>query len=328
MALKKIKFMVILALLILVNADVLPQQKRPVCALLPFKNKSGFDNNNWDIGKGIPTVFSDSLKKLGKYQIIEPIKIDEYSKSNKIRSYQYDQEEVLNQLATELKIDHFVIGLIDEFSLSRVNVGSFLVGGYESYKTQVKINFFIFNRIDSIKTDNYVCSSEVQKKDLGINLVGRPSENYVSFEALDTLEFNSPEFNQTIIGEALKELTADFVGKFIKLVQVESVSEPEDLTRVFDPEKYKEAAIVFRRDDEVYLNAGSTDRIREGEVLKVFTEGDQITDPETGQVLGFTDKFVGKITVIIVKDKHLSIAKIIEQLEPIKVKDKVRIRRN
>ena len=193
---------------------------------------------------------------------------------------------------------------------------------------QIKINFFIYNRIDGTKTDYFIASSEIQRKDLGINLVGKPSAYYVSFEALDTLEFNSPEFNQTIVGEALKELTGNFVDKFIELIPTESREKAGEAIFYSQLENYREAAIVFTRDDEVYLNAGSADKVQEGEVLEVFTKGDQIADPETGKVLGFADKFVAKIKVILVKDQHLSIAKIIEQLEPIKVKDKVRIRKN
>ena len=325
---KNSKYALILALLILTSTDALTQQNVPVCGFLPFSNKSGFDNKNWDIRMDIPGIFADSLKRTGKYQIKKLSEIDEYLELKKIRSYQYEKEEILNRLANDLKLYYLIAGKIDQFNLSRVNIGSFLVGGYESYKVEIKVSFFVYHRQQDTKTDYFIISSDVQQKDIGINLVGRPSPHYVSFAALDTLEFDSPAFNQTIMGEAIKELTADFAAKFFELVPVAGTVESEMPPPSLEPGTFKEATIVFVRENEIYINAGKGDNVHEGDVLNVYTQGEPIMDPASEQVLGYADKYIGKIKVIMVKDIHLSIARIIDPIEPIKVKDKVRIRKN
>lgn len=318
------KYLIVLSILIFVVTDLLSQPEIPVCAFLPFKNKSGFESKNWDIVNDIPNVLADSLFKSGKYQIVEQREINEYLRENKIRSYQYENLNVLNQITTALKIDYLIMGQINQFGLSRVNVGSFLVGGYESYQAEIEVNFFVYNHLDSTRTENYISASEIKRRDLGLKLIGKPSEHYVNFEELDKLEFNSPEFKRTIVGEALKELTGDFVYKFTELFSVASIKEHNSSSSI--SEAYSEATIVFMRNDEIYLNVGTQDKINVGEILNVYTKGEPISDPNSNQILGYADKLIGKIKILIVKDNHLSIAKILEQYEPIKVKDKVRIR--
>jgi putative lipoic acid-binding regulatory protein len=318
-------FLLVISLSIIILSRVFAQQNAPVCAFLPFKNKSGFDNKNWDLVHDIPEVFADSLNKLKRHQFVQLETVDIYLKEQKIRSYKYEKKEILKQIAKEIEVDFFIIGQIDEFGLSRINLGSFMLGGYQSYNAVMKVSFFIYDYKNDIKTENYTCSSDVKQKDIGISLIGRPSKHYVSFEELDELEFNSTRFKQTIMGQALRELTDDFVTKFIEIVPGDSTEKGKEKTP--EIEEFKEVTIVFIRENEIYLNAGSSDRLKEGDVLAVYTKGEPITDPATGEILGYADKLIGKIKVMAIKDNHLSLAKTIEQLEPIKVKDKVRIRK-
>lgn len=319
------KILLLPFILIWLGSDLASQQKVPVCAFLPFDNRSGFDNKNWDIVTGIPEILADSLLKSMRYQIIELDIVNAYLTEQKVRSYQYDNLNVLNRMATDLKIDYLIQGQINKFGLSRVNVSSFLVGGYESYRAEMEIEFFVYDRVNNIKTESYTCSSEIKRKDLGLKLIGKPSEHYVNFDELDKLEFNSPEFKMTIVGEALKELTADFVYKFMELypVHLSGGTTPLD-TKI---ETYDEATIVFIRDNEIYLNAGTAEKINVGEILRVYKKDEPIFGPDSSQAIGYADKLIGTIKITIVKDNHLSVAEVVEQFEPIKVKDKVRIRK-
>ncbi len=318
------KYLIVLLFLIISATNLVAQLTIPVCAFLPLKDKSGFENKNWDIANGIPIALADSLDKLGKYQTIGLPVINDFLKEQNIRSNQLHKLEALNCITTELKIDYLIIGQINIFSLSRMNVGSFLLGGYETYKAEMEISIFVYSHHDSTRSEEFLCSSEIRRRDLGFKLIGKPSEQYLNFDDLDELKFNSPEFKQTIMGEALAELIGDFVSKFTQLFPVDSIEESKNEN--LETETYSEATIVFVREDEVYLNAGRAEKIAVGEILNVYTRGEAISDPDSTQVIGYADRLIGKIRVIMVKDNHLSVARIIEQLEPIKVKDKVRVR--
>jgi len=64
-----------------------------------------------------------------------------------------------------------------------------------------------------------------------------------------------------------------------------------------------------------------------GDILLLYTRGEELKDPTSGKMLGYADKKIGKIKVMQVRDAHLSLAKIIEGEGKIKAKDTVRIRK-
>ena len=314
---------IVLWIVLLVTTGVLAQTAKPICAFLPFQNKSGFENKNWKLERDIPQVFSDSLLKSGLYQVTNLSRVEDFLAVKKIRSYQYTKPEILNAVASSVKADYLIIGEIKLFDLNRMNIGDPMFGGFESYKSEMEVSFSIYNRLDGTISDSYSCKSEISQKDLGLTFVGRPSKNYVSFEDLDKMEFNSPQFKNTILGAGLNDLVTSFFNQLTKLIPVEQAQ-----NTIKRNDEFFEALIVFKRENEVYFNAGFAEKVNVGGVYQVYTKGEKIYHPISGQMLGYTDKLIGKVKVSIVKDNHLSLAKIIEEIEPIKIKDKIRIEKN
>jgi curli biogenesis system outer membrane secretion channel CsgG len=62
---------------------------------------------------------------------------------------------------------------------------------------------------------------------------------------------------------------------------------------------------------QIYVNAGSNMNLKVGDTFDVIRPGKQLIDPDTGQVLGVTEKRVGRLRVDQVQDK-ISIAAMIE----------------
>jgi len=58
----------------------------------------------------------------------------------------------------------------------------------------------------------------------------------------------------------------------------------------------------------IYLNVGAEAGIKEGDEFDVFRAGEQIKDPDTGEVLGANEVKVGRIKVIAVRGPRLSAA--------------------
>lgn len=310
-------------LILLVSVEVFAQVTKPTIAFLPFENKSGFDNTNWQLEKEIPLAFSDSLRNSGLYQTIDFQLLNDVLADKNVRPYHYKKPEILNEIASALEADFLIFGVIALFELNRTNIGDPLLGGFESYNSEMEVTFLIYNRLAGTISAKHSCRSEAKEKDLGLTFVGRPSKNYVSFEALDKMKFNSPEFRQTILGASFNELVASFFNQLTDLVPVEDAQ-----NCLNKKDTFIEAMIVFKRGDEVYFNAGTAEKVSVGGIYPVYTLGDSIIHPVTGQLLGFADKLIGQVKVSVVKDNHLSLAKIIEETEPIKTKDKVWIEKN
>lgn len=63
-------------------------------------------------------------------------------------------------------------------------------------------------------------------------------------------------------------------------------------------------AIVEIDDEQVYVNIGDNDGVREGDILLAYQLGKELIDPKTGDVLGNTEKLVGKLKVKAVYEKY------------------------
>ncbi len=58
----------------------------------------------------------------------------------------------------------------------------------------------------------------------------------------------------------------------------------------------------------LYVNAGSEAGVKEGDEFDVYRVGEQIKDPDTGEVLGANEVKVGRVRITSVKGPRLSIA--------------------
>ncbi len=293
-------------------------------AILPLIDKTDFKHKKWNLTNDFAKAFIDTLEKNGAHLVANLATVDSFLKQHSIRSYKYDNEATLKNIAHHLKVDYVIVGTIQQFSLSRVNLGNPMLGGYESYECTMSVEFFVYDDAENIKTESRTCLSVVNQKELGLTLLLKPSDKYLNFERLDEIEFASPEFKNSIFGIALKKLKGEFVHHLSQLL-------PDYFTKTAsqnqDDENYFEAQIVFIRNGDVYVNVGSSDNVHEGDVLPVYAEGEEITDPDSGEILGYSDKYIGKIKILKVKDRHLSLAKTIETIEEIRTKNTVRIKK-
>jgi curli biogenesis system outer membrane secretion channel CsgG len=63
------------------------------------------------------------------------------------------------------------------------------------------------------------------------------------------------------------------------------------------------AKILIRRDDLVTINRGEGAGVAEGDVFNVFAQGDELKDPDTGEILGREEVKVGKVKITQVNPK-------------------------
>ena len=76
-------------------------------------------------------------------------------------------------------------------------------------------------------------------------------------------------------------------------------------------------------DDRIYVNAGSSLGMTVGTKLKVLSRGKEISDPDTGETLGYETREIGVIEVVTVEER-MSIAKVVSGCEGLKESDFVR----
>jgi len=69
--------------------------------------------------------------------------------------------------------------------------------------------------------------------------------------------------------------------------------------------------IISVKGEKVYLNRGQDGGFKKGDVLNIYTKGEALIDPQTGEQLGSAEEFIGKIEIARVNPKF-TIAKILK----------------
>jgi hypothetical protein len=269
--------------------------------VLPFEDQSGFDGQ-WDLSDDIPRLLAKRLTQIPGYWVAfddatieEPVMADSPGVAK-------CPEDSLQTFSDSLPAGFVIDGTVEEFGISRFGVLTPAVGGYLSYRAGVKVGFSLRQRgvDDPLLQDE--AEGEIKQGELGLTLFGKPTDAMQEYEMLGRLEFGSQPFMATIIGQAIDTLLSDMVGK------IQAALPPQR-----SPESaIGPAAIIFIDADQVYLNRGYDDGIKAGDRFDVYRQGKELHDPRSGELLGYSDRKVGAIRVILVKSAHLSVAEIVE----------------
>jgi hypothetical protein len=287
--------------------------------VLPFRDASGFGGDHWDIAHNLPRALSDTLTAVPGYGSLPPAQAERIFATLPRRWRSTTIPPELRQVAEEYGARYAVVGTITEFAISRFDVGSPMLAGYGSYRVKIQVQFKAVDLRSGTDLAKRTAAADVKNRQLGLTLLGKSAGEGIDYDALDEMEFDSEQFRQTLAGQAMHELKADFVSKLRAVVPAD-----EDEIRARAP--FHEAKVVLVREREVYLAAGEEDGVQPGDEFDVYTTGEELRDPDNNVLLGHADKRVGKIRIEAVRDQHLSLAVIVEGAGAIRLKDRVRIR--
>ena len=61
--------------------------------------------------------------------------------------------------------------------------------------------------------------------------------------------------------------------------------------------------VMSTKGTQVWINRGQDGGLKEGEVLQVYRPGEELVDPDTGEVLGSAEEMIGTIKVVRINPK-------------------------
>lgn len=311
-----------------------------VLLFIPFKDESGF-NGKWNIKDDIPRYLSVYCRERFRVGVISPLMLKNYALSEGIEEAQITSYKYLAEYARHFKTRYIITGVISECSVTRFMVGDQLTAEYEAFAGEVQFRFTIYDGL-KLQTPGsaavlYEGIAEGIEKDkaLGITLFGKQTDRTNQYYSLDDLSFGSEMFNRTIIGEAMVRCADDFATKLERTVPALS-SKVILLPGAVQLDSVKtDSSIILRRhlitgqvvivdNDEVFINLGTADGLKIGDILSVYNEGKELRDPKTNDVLGTNDEKIGDIQIIELRAEHLSLASIISGKKQIVPKLRVR----
>jgi curli biogenesis system outer membrane secretion channel CsgG len=251
-----------------------------------------------DVGKGISDLLVKYLVKDGSYSVIERKAMDKILAEQNFSNSDRANPNSAAKIGKLLGVDAIIVGSITQFGNDTKNTGvggggggfgGFGLGGFKHSKSKAIVA--LDARIVDIDTGEILAVSEGKGESSreSTSLTGGGG-NWHGFGA-GGVDFGSSDFQNTIIGEAVKAAvetmsTGVIAGKD-KLVARTIVV--EGLVAAVDG-------------GQVILNVGAKAGVKVGDQLSVERVSKEIKDPATGKVLRRMSTSIGMVKVTDVDD--------------------------
>lgn len=246
-----------------------------------------------DVGKGIADLLVTDLVKDGSYSIIERKMLDKILAEQNFSNSNRADANSAAKIGRLLGVDAILVGSITQFGNDNKQqgvggggggFGRFGVGGFSHKSSKAVVG--LSARLVNIDTGEIlgVAEGKGESKREGLALSGGGG-GWRGFGGGE-VNFGSSDFEQTIIGEAVKQATDGLAAQVIGNVGAIS-------TRSISV-----TGIVAAVDNgSVILNIGSRAGLKVGDQLSVERVTREIKDPATGNVLRRLSSTIGTVTV-------------------------------
>jgi curli biogenesis system outer membrane secretion channel CsgG len=289
-----------------------PQGRKKRVAVFDFDyatvktNSQALFGSDVDVGKGISDLLVKRLVQDGTYSVIERKAMDKILAEQNFSNSDRADPNSAAKLGKLLGVDAIIVGSITQFGNDNKDTkiggggggfGGFGIGGFSKKDSKAVVS--LDARIVNIDTAEIlgVADGKGESKRSSTSVLGGGS-NWHGFGA-GGVDFGSSDFEQTILGEAIKaavdQMSAGVIadaGKFeARVIKVEGVVAAVD-------------------GGDIVLNVGAKAGVKVGDHLSVERVTKEIKDPTTGAVIRRLTSQLGEIQVTDVDDGS-SVCKIV-----------------
>lgn len=270
--------------------------------VVDFIDLSNF-KSKWDLSKGLTFLLKKEFNETQRYYLIEGEKVEKTLEKLKLDKVLIQKEENLFALACELNADVIIGGKIKKFNVDKTGIYSPMIAGAKRFFAQVEIALWIYEKAKREK----ILEKNFSQEDFASYIIATPfslpdperdkrNELYV----LKEMEFVSLEFNQTLIGTTINKLNKKIVKKVSEIIPSEEKKE------------VKLAKVLFIDKDDIYISLGTEDKIKVGDKLIIYSQGEEFYSLDTNEIIGYTDKEIGEVEVVMIKGANLCRTKLIK----------------
>jgi curli biogenesis system outer membrane secretion channel CsgG len=261
-------------------------------------NSAALFGSDIDIGKGISDLLVKYLVKDGTYSVIERKALDKILAEQNFSNSDRANPNSAAKLGKLLGVDAIIVGSITQFGNDDKNTkvggggggfGGFGVGGFSHKKSKAVVA--LDARIVDIDTAEIlgVADGKGESSRESTSLLGGGG-NWHGFGG-GAVDFGSSDFQNTIIGEAVKQAVEQMSKGVI-----------EDNTKLVARTIMVDGLIAAVEGEQIILNVGGKNGIKVGDMLNVERVTKEIKDPSTGKVLRRLATPVGVVKVTDVDD--------------------------
>lgn len=250
--------------------------------VIDFENKAPYAQAR--IGDVATDILITELVKSGKFIVVERDKINKIMEEQKLGQSGVIDPATAAQVGKVLGLNAIVTGSISQFGV-KTEGKDFIV----SQSKQQIVECTVDIRVVDAET------GQILLADSGKGVVRKASGKFLGMG-------NQSKYDETLEGEALRAAIVKFTDNIISQVNTKPWS----------------CRVVEVEDGSIYLNAGIESGLKAGMKLNVFSQGKEIKDPQSGLVLGRTEKEVGTIKIASFFGDNGAIANVISGSTPVK----------
>lgn len=260
----------------------LPPLKGPKksIAVLDFDNRANFAGQ-WNLGEGMADMLTTALVKTNRFIVVERPRIKKILKEQDLVASGRTAKAEGARIGKLIPAQIGVMGAITEFSFKQQETGldfgfKHVAAGFVTGAAHIGLNL----RMIDTTTGQILASDRVEKKATYTGIKGAYTNKDFAIGA--------GHFEKTPLGKATQQALHEAVYK----VAMNMRKVPW------------QGRIVLVQGERIIINCGKREGIVPGQQFIVFSKGEELTDPETGEILGSEETKAGKISAVQIKDKY------------------------
>lgn len=263
----------------------IPPLKGPkkVVAVSRFENRTSFDSGgDYKLGTGMADQLTDALVQSGHFLVLERQTLSDVIGEQDLAASGRVSKAASARIGKLRAAQFLVKGTITEFTPNNTGTGqsvSFMGLNVGSDKGESHVGLIV--RLIDTTTGVVIISKRVETK--------VPTGGFNVGFTFNTFGFKSNSFKNTSLGKA----TQIAIDEAVAFIAKELRNKP-----------FEGRIIKTKGKKGVLISAGARNGVSVGDSFAVYSIGEELKDPYTGEILGFEEKKAGMMKVTSVKPRY------------------------
>jgi curli biogenesis system outer membrane secretion channel CsgG len=254
---------------------------KKVVAVSRFENRTSWGTGGqWDVGSGMADQLTDALMQSGQFTVLERQTLGDIVGEQDLAASGRTMQSKSARTGKLTSAQILIKGTVTEYSRNSKGSGAGVsFKGIKLGGSRGESHVGVIIRLIDTTTGEVLFSKRVEGKakagglNLGVNI--------------DGIGFGTESFKKTPLGKAM-QITIDNAVEFIA----------EELRGV--PFKGR---VIKVTESEVYVSVGERNGATSGDKFTVYSVGEELVDPDTGEILGSEEEEIGRVEITKVNKK-------------------------
>jgi curli biogenesis system outer membrane secretion channel CsgG len=286
---RRLLFVVFAALLASAPAAQAAGSAKPRVAVLEFVDKSTHSYSWYHVGRAAQDMMVTALVQGDAFRVIDRERLEALMQEKNLSLSGDVDPKTAVKVGKLLGIEYIIVGAITEFGVTNSGASVPGYGGLPSFSMRSqRMDAAIDARAINTSTGEIVWADTAKdsSSDKSVYVAGAGGGSHDG-EKLDK-----------ILRPVVQKLATSVSAKKLETSGIGGASDASGVV----------GKIAKADGGTLYVNAGSEAGVQEGDEFDVYRVGEQIKDPDTGEVLGANEVKVGRVRITSVKGPRLSIA--------------------